>query len=348
MKAVILAAGFGKRLRPLTLNRPKHVLPLAGKPLVRLTVEALGSAGVDEVGVLVGYMGEIVIDSLRDVKNPKISFIYQKEVLGTGAALKECRPFLEGEEVFYVVYGDVTVTSEILRELSEMMMHSRYDGALAAVESEDTSRFGVVEVKDGRLIRIGEKESRKGPVNAGIYIFKNDIFRALEETGFSPRGEIELTDAVNRYVAAGGVVGVKVFSGGWWFDIGNPSDYLRANMVLLQKLYDRRLYFAKNVQIGDGCVFKGPVYLGDNVSVGARCNIIGPTMVCERTVIDEDSVIMGSVILEKCYLGKKSKVSDSVICEESFFGDGVEVLSEKFPSFVSEPGFVAQKRLKVV
>ncbi|MDW8084147.1 MAG: sugar phosphate nucleotidyltransferase [Candidatus Caldarchaeum sp.] len=345
---MVLAAGYGKRLKPLTVNRPKHVLPLAGKPLIQMIVESLGHAGVQEVGVLVGYHGEKVQDALKPVTQPRITFIRQKQLLGTGAALKECRDYLAGEEFFCVVYGDVTISTDVIIALQKMVEDGVYDGVLAAVESEETGRFGVVETKDDRLVRIGEKEMKAGPVNAGIYILNKKVFEVLDRTGLSPRGEIELTDALNKYVLEGGVIGVKFFGKGWWFDIGNPSDYLKANTVYLAKFFDRVVCAEKNVSFGNDVVVSGPLYIGPNVSIGRDSVIEGPSMICSGSVVGDGSVVSNSVIMENCYVGKKSLVRRSVICEDSLFVEGLEVLSNGFPAFVCDPGFKSEKRLKVV
>ncbi|MCS7110423.1 MAG: sugar phosphate nucleotidyltransferase [Candidatus Caldarchaeum sp.] len=345
---MVFAAGYGKRLRPLTLNRPKHVLPLAGRPLVRMVVEALGKAGFEEVGVLVGYQAEKVKSSLQDLSKPKISFITQSDLLGTGAALKECRDYLAGEEFFAVVYGDVTVSADVVQSLLNMLDEGRYDGVLAAVETKETGRYGVLDAKENRLVRVGEKENRQGPVNAGIYILHRKIFDLLDRVGLSPRGEIELTDALNKFVSEGGGIGVGFFGGGWWFDIGNPADYLNANTVYLSRLYGRSINFERWVNVGSGTMFKGPVFIGNNVSFGRNCVVEGPAMVCEGSVVDDGTVVRNSVVLENCYIGKHSNLKDAVICEESVFVEGIEIGSDRFPAYVSDPGFKAEKRLKVV
>ncbi|MDW8063879.1 MAG: sugar phosphate nucleotidyltransferase [Candidatus Caldarchaeum sp.] len=345
---MVFAAGYGKRLRPLTLNRPKHVLPLAGKPLVRMVVDALAMAGFEEVGVVVGYQAEKVKNSFQDVAKPKIRFITQNNLLGTGAALMECRDYLAGEEFFAVVYGDVTVSADVVQSLLNMLEEGGYDGVLAAVETGETGRYGVLEAEGNRLVRVSEKENKQGPVNAGIYILHRKIFDVFDRVGLSPRGEIELTDALNKFVSEGGVIGVGFFGGGWWFDIGNPSDYLKANLVYLSRLYGRSIDFEGEVNVGSGTKFKGPVFIGNKVSFGRNCIVEGPAMICRETVVDDGTVLRNSVVLENCYVGKHSNIRDAVICEESVFLEGLEIVSDRFPAYVSDPGFRAEKRLKVL
>ncbi len=344
MKAVVLAAGYGKRLMPLTANRPKHVLPLAGKPLIMTVVESIARAGITDIGIVVGYRSEEIMNVLKKLDWVDPTYIYQNNIGGTGAALKECKDYLAGEDFFLVVYGDLTVDDKILRELLDFFNQQRLDGVLAAVEADETSAYGVVDTFDGLLVKIGEKEQRPGPVNAGIYVLSGSIFEFLERVGPSVRGEVELTDALNRFVAEGGRIGVKFFEKGWWFDIGRPKDYLAANHVYLRKFYGDGIVVGKNVFLGDGVLLEGPVYIGSHVKIGDRCIVQGPAMICEGTTVDKESIVKNSVILERCVIGAFSKIYDAIICEESRLTYGVEVLSEGFPAYVSHPGTLATER----
>ncbi len=317
MKAVVLAAGYGKRLMPLTANRPKHVLPLAGKPLIMAVVESIANAGITNIGIVVGYRFEEIMNVLKKLDLVNLTYIYQNNIGGTGAALKECKDYLAGEDFFLVVYGDLTVDDQMLRGLLDFFNQQRLDGVLAAVEADETSSYGVIDVRDGLLVKISEKEQRPGPVNAGIYVLSNKIFDFLETIGPSVRGEVELTDALNRFVAEGGRIGVKFLEKGWWFDIGRPMDYLAANHAYLRKFYGDGVVVGKNVFLGDGVLLEGPVYIGSDVNVGDRCIIQGPAMICEGTIVDKGSIIKNSVILERCVIGAFSKIYDAIICEGS-------------------------------
>jgi len=348
LKAVVFAAGYGKRLRPLTVNRPKHVLPVAGKPLIRWVVEALFAAGIDDVGVLVGYHGQDAVEALKRLHRPRLTFIEQKKLLGTGQALKECREFLDDEDVFLVVYGDVTVNDEVLRRLLGFWREGGFDSVLAAVEMEESRRFGSIKLEGERLVKIEEKTGAGKIVNAGIYIFSKHIFKALEQVGFSERGEIELTDAVNQMAAQGHVVGVKVFDRGWWFDVGLPADYLKVNHVYLSNLLGEAFSIDEGALLGEAVEIKGPVMVEEGCVIESGSVLEGPCYVCRGSFIGSGSRVKGSVVLEKCFLGPDSYLENSVLGEGSVFSEGVEVLSSSFPAYVSEPGFRAEKRLKIV
>ncbi|BAJ51350.1 bifunctional protein GlmU [Candidatus Caldarchaeum subterraneum] len=348
LKAVVFAAGYGKRLRPLTINRPKHVLPVAGKPLIRWVVEALSTAGIDDVGVLVGYHGHDAVEALKNLHRPRLTFIEQKKLLGTGQALKECREFLEGEDVFLVVYGDVTVNDMVLRRLLGFWREGGFDSVLAAVELEESKRFGSIKLDGERLVKIEEKTGAGKIVNAGIYIFSKNIFKALEMVGFSERGEIELTDAVNQLAAQGHIVGVKVFDRSWWFDVGLPADYLRVNHVYLSNFLGEAISIDEGTVLGEDVELNGPVMVEEGCVIESGSVLEGPCYICQGSFIGRRSRVAGSVVLEKCFLGPGSHLVNSVLGEGSVFSEGVEVLSGGFPAYVSEPGFRAEKRLKIV
>ncbi|MEM0349161.1 MAG: sugar phosphate nucleotidyltransferase [Candidatus Caldarchaeum sp.] len=345
---MVFAAGYGKRLRPLTVNRPKHVLPVAGKPLIRWVVEALAAAGIDDVGVLVGYHGQDTVQILKSLQKPRLTFTMQKNLLGTGQALKECREFLAGEDAFLVVYGDVTVNDDVIRRLLGFWREGGFDSVLAAVETDESKRFGSIRLEGERLAKIEEKTGAGNIVNAGVYIFSKNIFKALEQVGFSERGEIELTDAVNQMVKQGHLVGVKVFERSWWFDVGMPADYLRVNHVYLRNLLGESIQLQGGAVLEDAVELRGPVMVEEECVIESGSVLEGPCYICRGSVIGRGSRVMSSVVLEKCFLGPGSSLVNTVLGEESVFSEGVEVLSSGFPAYVSEPGFRAEKRLKIV
>ncbi|MEM4303316.1 MAG: sugar phosphate nucleotidyltransferase [Candidatus Caldarchaeum sp.] len=348
LKAVILAAGYGKRLMPLTADRPKHVLPLAGKPLISHTVEALAKAGLAKIGILLGYRSEEIVNALKKFDDVKLEYIYQEKITGTGAALKECMGFLAGEDHFLVVYGDITLTPEVLTALLDFFKQSRLDGVLAAVEVDETKAYGVVETRDGLLNRIVEKGKLPGPVNAGIYILSGDVFEELDKTTPSVRGEIELTDALNSLVAKGARIGVIFLEKGWWFDIGRPADYLAANQAYIGKLLGKGVMVEQKAYFGDKVSLKGPLIIGQEVVIEDNCVVEGPTMICEGVKIAAGSVVKSSVILEDCYIGPGSKLHNSILCEKTVLEKGVEVVADGFPAYMSMPATTVRERLKVV
>ncbi|HEX9340208.1 MAG TPA: sugar phosphate nucleotidyltransferase, partial [Thermoplasmata archaeon] len=183
MKAVVLAAGEGTRMRPLTANLPKPLLPVAGKPFLRHTLEALRAAGISEAAILIGWQGHRIRESFGDGEGLGLSIAYeeQSERLGTAHALGCMRAYVDGP--FLSVNGDVVVSGDAL---AAMIAHHRAvrGPVMALAEVPDPRAFGVVEMDDGKVVGLEEKPRRpkSNLINAGIYIFDKDIFPLIDKT----------------------------------------------------------------------------------------------------------------------------------------------------------------------
>ncbi|MEM3096451.1 MAG: sugar phosphate nucleotidyltransferase [Nitrososphaerota archaeon] len=334
MKGVVFAAGYGRRLHPLTTTRPKHLLPLASKPLLLRVVEALRSVGVGEIGVTVAYMADRVGAVLT---GEGVTIIQQQQVLGTGQALKECRPFLDGEDSFFVVYGDVTATAERLSHLHEFFQGGRFDGAMLAVTGRGPGSYGTVSIENSQLVSVAEKSGEVGLVNAGIYILPSEILDVVEDLPLSPRGEYELTDALNILVGRGRRLGVLVDEGDWWFDVGRPLDYLNANLYYTKAELEEAVVLGRGVVLGDGVRFHGPVLLGDYARVGSDTELVGPVVIGEGCEIAPHSSIAKSVLMENVRILDRCRLSYSILSEETVIKKTVEVEKEVMPSLVTAP-----------
>lgn len=215
MQAVVLCAGLGTRLRPLTDRLPKAMVPVAGKPLVEYTVEKLERLGLDVV-MVVGHLKEVVMGYFSG----RAKFCVQEGALGTAHALLAAEG-LVGSERLVVVYGDLFFTDGLEWVLEEE------PSVVSVYWVEDASRYGAVDVDGDRVVGLVEK-GRRGPglVNAGIYLFDRSIFRLLREVKPSPRGEYELTDAIKALIARGLRVRARRLSG-FWADVGTLEDLAR-------------------------------------------------------------------------------------------------------------------------
>ena len=181
MKAMILAAGEGTRLRPLTSNTPKPLLLVAGKPFLTHVLEALREAGVTEVTILVGWKANRIKEFYGDGNELGMSITYleQKERLGTADAVRFAQSITD--EPFICLNGDVVVSGEDLKEMRRLHEKSGVT-VMGAVEVEDPSSFGVLETKEGMLVRVIEKPSRppSNLINAGMFVFTPEIFHAIK------------------------------------------------------------------------------------------------------------------------------------------------------------------------
>ena len=333
MKAVILAAGEGSRMRPLTCTRPKVMLPIANKPILEhLLIEAI-AAGISEFILVVGYHDEAVLDYFGDGSKWKvqIDYVKQRRQLGTADALAMVAELIEGN--FLMMNGDMIIGR---RDIAEMAV--KKDTSLAVVEVSDTRGLGVVEVNRGRAVRIYEKEENPPSrlANAGLYLLTPEIFKAISRTEKSPRGEYELTDSLMLMMEAGHGIACHTIS--QWLDISYPWDLLTANETLMSDLKARN-----SGEVEENVVMKGPVAIGKNTVVRSGSYIIGPAIIGENcdigpncyirpcTAIGDNCHIGNAVGVKNCIVMKKSNLphhnyaGDSVIGEGCNFGAGTKI-----------------------
>jgi len=264
MKAVVLAAGEGTRMRPLTANLPKPLLPVAGKPFLRHTLEALRSAGITQVAVLIGWQGHRIRESLGDGEALGLSIAYeeQTERLGTAHAIGCMRSHADGP--FLSVNGDVVVSGEALAAMIAYHQKVRAP-VIALAEVPNPGAFGVVEVNDGKVTDLEEKPRRpkSNLINAGIYAFDEDIFPLIDKTPKSPRGEYEITDTIRALMETRDVYGFRL--PGEWIDVGRPWDLLRANAALLAPLKG-----ANHADVDGGATLVGEVLVEASLARARR------------------------------------------------------------------------------
>jgi UDP-N-acetylglucosamine diphosphorylase / glucose-1-phosphate thymidylyltransferase / UDP-N-acetylgalactosamine diphosphorylase / glucosamine-1-phosphate N-acetyltransferase / galactosamine-1-phosphate N-acetyltransferase len=200
-QAVILAAGEGKRMRPLTEEIPKPLIEVAGKPLIDYTLNNLKAVGVDEVIIIVGYLKEKIIDHLSSYTDMKIDFVVQDKKRGTAHAIGLSKPYITGD--FLVLNGDVVLQTQALVDL--VSNHVDNEVSIMCEEVEDARPYGVLMLEDTLVTNIIEKPENPpcNIVNAGSYIFPKRIFDAIDQTELSQRGELEIVDSINILINQG-------------------------------------------------------------------------------------------------------------------------------------------------
>ncbi len=310
MKAVIPAAGIGTRLRPHTLNKPKALLPVAGKPILAHIMDDLTDAGIDGFVLIVGYHGQEVRDWFaRQRPDLAITFVEQTERLGLGHAIWTAREAL-GDEPFFCILGDTILKADYAALLNAP------GNVIAVREVEDPRRFGVVEMEGDRVVRFVEKPDVP-PSNlaiVGAYLFRDAgaLWRGLDHivTGdHRTRGEYQLTDALQHMIEAGAEFTVAPVED--WFDCGKAETWLQTNRILLD-----RLATAGADTSGTGITppcFIAPdakiagAKIGPHVSIGPGCEITGGSLrdcvIGERTRLEgcelANSLVGNDCILEK-------------------------------------------------
>lgn len=333
MQAIVLAAGEGSRMRPLTLSRPKVMVPVGGKPFLEHIVDRANESGVTKFVFVVGYRSEVVVDHFKDGGNfgVDIEYVLQNEQLGTGHALMMAEDL--AEDRFLVLNGDVLTDTSSMKRIAESE-----GAAVAAKRVADPSRYGAFEVEEDRLISVVEK-SLSPPsnlANAGIYLFRRNIFEMLGDVPASVRGEFELTDGINSLVSRG--EDIKVVEIEDWIEVGRPWDILEANKILISKISPAVLgevepgaSLVSDVSIGEGTRIRsgsyivGPVVIGKRCDIGPNCFIRPYTCIGDDVRIGNGVEIKNSAIMDKTNVPHLSYVGDSIIGSKCNFGAGTNV-----------------------
>ncbi len=324
MKAFILAAGEGTRMRPLTANTPKPLLPVAGKPFLQHTLEALRDAGVTEATILTGWRGRRLREFFGDGSSLGMSLTYeeQEKRLGTAHAVSLAQGHADG--AFLSVNGDVVLSKEAAAGLLKVWKKSK--GTLMALATSATpATFGVVEVENGRVASIVEKPKRpqSNLVNAGIYAFQEDIFDYIARTPLSSRGEYEITDTLRLLMDDHPVLAHEL--GQDWIDVGRPWDMLKANELLLHNLESEVLG-----EVEDGAVLNGPVRVAEGAIVRSGSYIVGPVVLGEAAEVGPNAYVRASSAVGRgCKVGASCEVKNSILMDgthvphHNYVGDSV-------------------------
>jgi len=222
MKAVVLAAGLGKRLATVTVEKPKVLVKIGEKTLIEHNLDKLRRLGINQVALVIGYKGEMVKEVLGDT----VTYYRQREQLGTAHAFLCAKDFID-EPFFLGLNGDMFFTDP----LTDFIRLK--PPAIAVYPVGDSSRYGRLEIKDGKLISVKEKATEKTPgfINAGIYLFPKVIFEWIEKTPLSPRKEYEITDTIQMLVNEGWHLTAYQLKG-FWRDIAYVSDIEEAQRVV--------------------------------------------------------------------------------------------------------------------
>lgn len=325
-KGLLLCAGMGSRLRPITYTSAKHVLPVANKPLIHYTIEMLKEAGIDRIGIVVSVNKH---DFLRDVGDGSrwgltISYIVQDNPLGTAHAVQVARTWA-GDDPFVMVLGDIMVENGIASMLT------RHEAVMPAATvvlhpTDNPRQFGIAEIEDGRVVGLEEKPEhpKSNLAVAGIYIFDARIFDAIATIKPSPRGELELPDALRVLINRGDRVEPFMLTG-WWKDTGRPEDLIDLNRLLLERIpeasirgaVDRESSIVGKVILEEGAVVersivRGPAIIGPHAVV--RDAYIGPYTSIGPGVEIEGSEIEYSIVMENTIIrGIRTRIGSSLI-----------------------------------
>ncbi len=333
MKAVILAAGQGTRLRPVTLTMPKPLVPVANKWLIQYALDTLKGEGLTEVGIVVNNLESPIVERLGDGANEgvHIEYIVQEEQKGLAHAVGLSREFV-GDEPFCVFLGD-NIFQDKMQGLLTNFPESEAEASIVLGEVPDPTRFGIAEIDNGRIKRVVEKP-KDPPSNlaiAGVYLFRKSIFDAISRIKPSWRNELEITDAIQVLIEDTGKVAPYNLKG-WWIDAGKPGAIVLANQLVLEDLpysppieqseqvigtseVSHRVILGKNSQIIDS-VIRGPVIIGENTVV--KNSYIGPYTALGDDVVIEGSEIEASIVMKNCVIKNiRGRIDRSLLADNA-------------------------------
>ncbi|MEM3086825.1 MAG: sugar phosphate nucleotidyltransferase [Halobacteria archaeon] len=313
--AVVLAAGEGTRVRPFTTTEPKVMLPVANRPILEHVLLALRGAGVREIALIVGYKHERVRDAIGDGRKlgVRVSYVLQKQQLGTAHALKAARAHVQGPTL--VLNGDNLVEAEALRDL---LRKPEGEMSILAIRREGASRRSLV-VEGGRVrkIRPGGTTHEGEPVNTGVYLVTPAIFKHIGALDLSYRGEYELIDAIERAIDRGADVRARV-TGHGWHEIVTPWDLLRVNGLVLDREaagWTRGGRAPRGVE--PGAHLQGPVAVGPGSRIRAGSTILGPVLIGANCDIGPHAALLpGTSVGDGCRVGPFAHLRNSILMEE--------------------------------
>jgi NDP-sugar pyrophosphorylase family protein len=314
--AVILAAGQGRRLQPVTSNRSKAMAPVLGKPIVERVMEQLAEAGVDEFVVVASPADDDIVRHFAGESQiqGRVQFAYQEQRLGTAHALQCAAPLIRGD--FFLSACDNLVAEDQTRRMRAEWLRSPRPHALLSlmqVGPEEVSRGAVVDMDGPWVTRIVEKptpeEAPSCIYSLPLYCFSPRILDHLSHLPPSPRGEYELQDAIQRLIEHDG--GVRGLTLPWRLTLTTPHDLLAINRYYMEREGDRLWVEAGAVGVGTRLV--PPVYVEPGAVIGRGCTI-GPYVYVERDcTIGEGVILSHAVVLRASNLADGSCSRDQVI-----------------------------------
>ncbi|HLG76245.1 MAG TPA: mannose-1-phosphate guanyltransferase [Ktedonobacteraceae bacterium] len=321
MKAVVMAGGEGSRLRPLTIRRPKPMVPIAGKPVMEHILNLLKRHGITEVVVTVQYLASNIEDYFGNGSQLGMRITYSREdvPLGTAGSVKNAEELLT--EPFLVISGDA-LTDYNLSEIIDYHNNKKSLATLTLAHVHNPLEYGVIITnEDGHISQFLEKPSWgevfSDTINTGIYVLDPQIFSYFDKDkpfDFSQElfpSMLKKGDPIYGYVASG-----------YWCDVGNLSEYMRANADALNGRVDieipannigGNIWCEEGVEIDEDAQLYGPIYLAHDCKVKSGAIIHGPSIIGHYTIIDERAQVDRSIVWNNSYVGERSELRGAIV-----------------------------------
>jgi len=325
MKAVILAAGEGKRLRPFTETMPKVMLPVANRPVLEYVFDAVKKSGIDEIITVVGYKKEVIMEYFKNYEDASITYVVQEKQLGTAHALLQAQKYIN--EDFIVLSGDNIIDQSSISKL----IKNKSTYSILIKEHPHPSKYGVVFIEKNILKEIVEKPKEEVGrfISTGIYKLPNSIFSNIEE--FTSQGIYDLSSVIQSLIEKKS--NISTVTANSWMDIVYPWDLIYVNEIMISNstasisgiiekgaTLKGAVTVGKNTNIYSGCYIVGPVVIGEGCEIGPNACIFPSTTIGNNSVIHPFCEIKNSVVDNDVHIGSSSFISHSVIARECRIG----------------------------
>ncbi|MCX6776952.1 MAG: sugar phosphate nucleotidyltransferase [Candidatus Micrarchaeota archaeon] len=338
MKGVILVAGEGKRLKPLTHTRPKCMIPVAGRPILSHVLENLKNAGIVDVVIVVNYLRHKIIDEFGNGSKigMRIKYAVQEKMRGTADAFLAAEDMID--DTFVGIAGDIITESSAIKKLI-----SSHDSemTIGLKRVDDVSNYGVAELERGKIVKFEEKPKtrRSGLANCSMYVMNESLFSKMKSLRLSKRGEYEITDLIKILASKGNARGVELTE--YWQDLGVPWQLFDANEFLLKTMKAKKegkiehsrvsgkVIIERGARVFDS-VIEGPVFIGKNTEVGPHSFIRGNSSIGEDCSISDSTTVKNSIIMNHVNAKHLTYIGDSIIGENCNFGAGTQVANWRF------------------
>jgi mannose-1-phosphate guanylyltransferase len=329
LKAVILVGGPGTRLRPLTDNLPKSIVPVLNRPVLEHTLAYLKQYGVEDVILTLSYLPEAIRDYFGDGKKcgVRLTYCIEKEPLGTAGAVKNAEAYLDGS--FFVLNGDLFMDMN-LAEMLEFHRKKKAKATISLTWVDNPSAFGVVETDSYQRVKAFiEKpppdEVTTNWINAGMYILEPEVLKEIPaeqhhmfEKGLFPR-LLEIGKPVYGYTYRG-----------YWLDMGTPGKYFSLNMDLLTEKINSPLslghgkdgiYYGENVEVDKSAVITAPAVIGSSCRIGRGAHITGPVIIGQDCRLHDGVNIENTILWERVNIGTNSRLNRCIISSDTVISD---------------------------
>ncbi len=334
MKAVVMAGGEGTRLRPLTLNRPKPLVPVLNKPIAQHIIEHLRRAGITDIVVTLYYLAEEIRGYFGDGSDLGVNLIYSVEdtPLGTAGSVKKAEKVLK-DEAFVIVSGDALTDLNVEKALAFHRARNS-EASLILQHIDNPLEFGVVMTEEnGRIVRFMEKPSWgevfSDTVNTGMYILEPSVFELME-----PNKNYDWSqDIFPRMLSENRPLFGYVMEE-YWTDVGSLDQYRQAQYDMLNgltslpiegRVRDGNIYIGEGTEVDPDAILKGPLFIGANSRIKAGAVIEPDTVVGDNAIIEDGATLEKAVLWDSVYVGKNANIKGCTVCHHCTIKDKVEI-----------------------